>query len=371
MKKAEKSSFLSGTGLGQRVHAHSPLLGSLLAARSCDGIEVVVSQIMDACSEKGEPTKRSVFQTSGKLGLRERCLDVIKNGNLSEWKLLVDELQGPVEGDLLKWKQRGESAISQSNDEWRKAVVDAVGICLPGFVPLFSAVYLGEKEHLRTSVNILRRLALLGRRMGGGAPNVLNIGWDMLYVAGNIGMAIAVETGQHDFVWDWMLLPMPGFRPGEEMPWAEIRKAFCRFEFKDPFRFLLNIYGSENIRGFFQSEERMKEFLLKANLLQSIIELRLLTRTEKGTGIVEKRDENYKSSVKVLPLWCLIRPDDFQIWTLELFGSGRGLISFFLSDVQGHIDPGRIWNWWKGWKEICVNSCISYRNVRFISIRNC
>jgi hypothetical protein len=68
----------------EEVHKHSPLLGSLLAARSCDGLDVVVKQVVEVCSGESKTRSASVFQTSGKYGLRERCLDVIKDGNQSE-----------------------------------------------------------------------------------------------------------------------------------------------------------------------------------------------------------------------------------------------------------------------------------------------
>ena len=335
------------------VRDKSPLLHSLLAVRSSDGMEFVVGQIFSVCSEPIESTKKSVFQTSGDIGLRERCLDIIRRADQSEWIKLVDELQSPIDEQLLKWKQEGEIAINKDSDAWKRAVLKAVDICLPGFVPMFVAVESGQKERWEDSIRILRRLAMLEHKMGGGTIGVLRIGYDMLYVAGNIGMAIAVETRRHDFIWDWMLLPMPSYVTSEEMQWVEIKEAFCRFDSAGPFRFLLNFYRSEHIRSFFQSEERMKEFLFKANILQSIIELRLLTRTEKGAGIVEKQDEKYKVDINILPLWCLLKPDDFRIWTLDLFGSKNGFIKFFMKDSGGHIETEMIWRWWKGWKKIC------------------
>jgi len=149
---------------------------------------------------------------------------------------------------------------------------------------------------------------------------------------------------------------MPGYRHGTEMRWAEIRSAFwppVGIDFEQPFRFLVDLYESEHICGFFPSEERMKEFLFKANLLQSIVELRLLTQTQQGAEVVEKRDRKYKADVNVLPFWCLIKYPDFCTWTLDLFGSSRGFIKFFMMDSGGHIPPEMIWDWWKGWKTIC------------------
>ena len=335
------------------VRKHSPLLDSLLAAHSSDGLDSVVGKIEAVCSEPDKPKARSVFQTSSEAGLRERCLEVLRQGDQSQWVKLVDELQSPIEAQLIEWKQEGETAIQQDADAWKKAVLKATDICLPGFIPLFASVEAGQKERWNDATRILRRLALLENKMLGGTRCVLGIGLDMLYVAGNIGMSIAVETGQHDFIWDWMLLPMPILRSGEEILWVKISEAFCRFNSTDPYRFLLNFYRSEHIKGFFQSEERMKEFLFKANILQSIIELRLLTRTEKGAGIVERQDDNYKFNINVLPLWYLLKSDDFRIWTLDLFGSKKGFMTFFMMDSGGHIETEIIWRWWKGWKKIC------------------
>jgi len=338
------------------VQKHSPLLASLYAARSIDGLEIVAAQILNICSEPDETAHKSVFQTSGSVGLREKCLDVIRKGDVLEWRKLVDELQEPVTKQLLEWKQDGEASIQQGADAWKESVLRATKICMPGFVPIFASVEAGQKERWKDATRILRHLAILKNKMGGGITKVLNIGMHMLYFPGSVGMAIAVETGQHDFVWDWMLIKMPGYRDGSEIKWADIRSAFwppVGIDFKDPFRLLLGFYDTEYVQGFFPSEERMKEFLFKSNLLQSIIELRFLTQTGEGAEIVEKRDKRYKTDVNVLPFWCLIKSDDFQTWTLDLFNSGDEFIRFFMMNAQGHIDPKRIWDWWKGWKVIC------------------
>jgi len=108
----------------------------------------------------------------------------------------------------------------------------------------------------------------------------------------------------------------------------------------------------------------MKEFLFKANLLQSIVELRLLTRTQQGAEVIEKRDKKYKVDVMVVPLWCLTKPEDFGTWAWDLFGSSEGFIRFFMMDSGGHIPTEMIWDWWKGWKticEACLNEVTSYR----------
>jgi hypothetical protein len=338
------------------VRDKSPLLHSLLAARSSDGMEFVVGQIFSVCSEPIESTQKSVFQASGDIGLRERCLYVIRRGDRTEWVKLVDELQTPIEGQLIVWKHDGETAIQKDSDTWREAVLKAVDICMPGFVPIFASVEAGQKELWNDATRILRRLALLEKKMDGGITRVLRIGLEMLYVPGSIGMAIASETGQYDFVWNWMLMPMPGYKQGMKTPWADIRAASwppVRDDCRNPFRLLLDLYQSEYIRGFFPSEDRMKEYLFKANLLQSIVELRLWTLTEEDVSIVEAGDTKYWSDIKVFPFWCLLKPSDFEAWSWDLFASQVALLRFFSFDSTDIIAPEQLWRLWKGWKKIC------------------
>lgn len=349
------------------VRKNSPLLESLLAARSRDPLESVVSQILSVCSEPVEVQNRSVFPSTGNIGLRERCLDVIRRGDQTEWVKLVDELQSPIEERLITWKADAEAARQKDSHAWRGALLKAADICMPGFLPLFTSVEAGQKERWKDAVRILHRLALLEKKMGGGITDVLRIGLDILYVPGSIGMAIAVETGRNGFIWDWMRLPMPGYRQGMQTPWADIRAVFwppVGSDFKDPFRFLLDLCHSEYMQGFFPSEDRMKEFLFKANLLQSMVELRLLTRTKEGAAVVEARDKRHKVEIKVEPLWCLTKAEDFGTWTWDLFGSSEGFLEFFMMDTGGHIPPATIWDWWKGWKvicEACLDAVTSHR----------
>lgn len=341
------------------VRKHSPLLESLLAARSRDGFESVVSQILSVCSEPDESQNKSVFQPSGEIGLRERCLDVIRRGDRSEWVKLVDELQGPIDDMLVEWKKRGESAIRQGPEAWKTAVVESIKICLPGFVPLFAGVDAGYKDRFTDATTILRRLALLENKMGSGTVKVIRIGLNMIYVAGNKGMAIAVHTGQKEFVWDWMMMEMPGNNPGEADKWAEIRAAFWPpfgINFEEPFRSLLDLYSSEYVQGFFASQERMKEYLFKANLLQSIVELRLWTQTKKGISIVEASDTKYWSDIQVLPFWCMLKQSDFDTWVWDLFISKDALLRFFSLDSTKIIAPEQLWRLWKGWKKICEST---------------
>jgi len=137
------------------VHKHSPLLSTLYAARSVDGLDVVVGQMLSVCSPNDGSQRRSVFQTSAELGLRESCLEVIRQGNRSDWVKLVDKLQAPIDSQLLGWKQEGEAAIHKDAGAWRAAVVKATQICLPGFVPLFASVEAGQKERWKDATRIL------------------------------------------------------------------------------------------------------------------------------------------------------------------------------------------------------------------------
>ena len=341
------------------IKKYSPLLSGLLAARSSDKLESVVEQIFSVCNEPIDSKKKSVFQTSGEPNLREECLDIIRQGDILAWRKLVGKLQDPIDEQIVEWKQEGEIAYQQGSDMWIEAIYKAVRICLPGFVPLFTAIESGKESFWKDAVSILRRLAILEEKMGGGIVDVLRIGHEMLYVAGNIGMAIATETKQYDFIWNWMKLLMPNYRRGEEIPWIEISNEIRRFGSKDPFRFLLNLYGFEHIRDFFPSEERMKELLFKSNLLQSIIELSLITRTEKIIKIIENQDKSYWSDIFVMPLWLLIKPGDFRAWSLDLFGSGEDLISFFNMKREKQVESELIWRWWHSWRKMCGD--LAYR----------
>ena len=209
------------------VQKHSPLLAGLLAVRSQDGLDSVVSQIITVCSEPEVFESGQVFsKSSGKSGLRERCLGIIRGGNVSDWRKLVDEIQYPIEEQLLEWKEGSEKVINQGDEAWKSIILKATDICLPGFVPLFASIEAGQKERWKDATRILRRLAVLRDKMLAGTTNLIQIGWDMLYLPGSIGMAAAVETGQDGFLWDWMLMPMPGYQHGTEIRWADIREAF-------------------------------------------------------------------------------------------------------------------------------------------------
>jgi len=333
------------------VRQHSPLLHGLLAARSADGSEAVVGQILEVC-QQSRTCQTSVFQTTEESSLREQCLEVLRRDDKPGWQKLISKLNDSLEADLIKWKEDGEAAIAtRSGEAWRSSVIRAIEICLPRFVPLFSAIEGGKKSYWSDSTRVLHRLSLLRDKMGGGTVSVLQIGESMLYVPGTIGMAIAVEIRQHEFIWDWMALRMPGFRLGEETVWGDVRAAFWP-PFGSDFQFALSLYDYEHVRSFFPSRERMKELLFKSNLLQSIAELSILTKTTSGSKTVEAHDRQYKVNLQVMPLWCLTSPQDFHTWAWDLFGSSEGFLRFFRKDRSG-IDEASIWMWWRGWKEIC------------------
>ena len=126
----------------EEVKKFSPILASKMAARSSDGIEAVVAQIVDVCNNK-ETTPTSVFQTDGEYGLREQCLDIIRKDDVIAWRKLIDQVSSPIPEQLKEWKTKGEEAGREGDEAWEKAVYDAAQICLPGFVPIFSSVEAG------------------------------------------------------------------------------------------------------------------------------------------------------------------------------------------------------------------------------------
>ncbi|GAJ15626.1 unnamed protein product, partial [marine sediment metagenome] len=241
------------------VEKFSPILASKLAARSSDGMEAVLAQILDVCKEETESKPASVFQTGAELGLREKCLEIIRQDNIIEWRKLVKELAGPIPEQIKKWKSSGESAADKGKEAWEQALMDAAMICLPGFIPIFAAIETGKKDFWTESLGILRRLAILESEMGGGTICALNIGNHMLYVAGSIGMAIAANLKLLDLVNEWMQMKIPDRHEGEKL-WLQVRSAHyppegIGFDIKEPFNLLMKIYDSEDLRDFFPNPE--------------------------------------------------------------------------------------------------------------------
>jgi len=245
-----------------------------MAARSSDGIEAVVAQIVDVCNEVvTKPT--SVFQVGQSFGLREQCLEIIRQNSIVSWRKLINEKTQNIPEQLKDWKKVGESAAHKGGKEWASAVIAAAEICIPGFVPIFTAIEAGNKVFWKESISILRRLAIFEDEMGGGATWALHIGNHMLYVAGTVGLAIAANLKLLDLIDEWMQLKIPQKHEGE-VPWLQIRSAHhlpegIGFNVKEPFDILKAVCNSKELKNFFPNPEVFVDNILIANLLCSLI----------------------------------------------------------------------------------------------------
>jgi len=339
----------------EEVKKFSPILVSKMAARSSDGIEAIVAQILSVCSEKIDSEPMSVFKAGGSYGLREQCLEIIRRDDLLAWRKFVKELANPIPKRLIEWKAVGESAAPKGTEAWEQALVEAATVCLPGFVPIFAAVEAGKKNYWEESLHVVKRLAILEPEMGAGTVCALRVGSHMLYVVSSFGLAMAANLRLLDFIDDWMKMPIPDRQASGEQHWVEARAAHhlpedIRFDVADPFRFIKKIYRSEYLKGFFASEDQLVDSLMVANLLASLIELRLCAQRSDCLKTITDRSNYYM--FKVYPVWCLMDQRQFQVLTLELFGDSAAVVRFVFP--SGFTTAEQFWPLWKSWKEICL-----------------
>lgn len=317
-----------------------------------DAIKTIMSHT-DELQPKG---KRS----GEKDKLKEECERVLLNGNKQDWRELVDELWRDIPKQILEWKPKAERVWEKDGAEKEAARLEAVEICLPSFVPIFVAVENGRMDLWQESVGPLRQLLLLSNKMGGGFTDVVDIGSHMLYFAGNLGMAIAARTKQLDFISKWMQLPMPGNRYNEagEEPWAEVRYAAHRLWGKymqDRFQEILKICKSDYLSGFFTDKEQLVKYLFLGNLGQSLYELSLYIRDEKGRKLIEDKDNaRFRHNLIVHPVWISMKAEEFKAATWELFDSSEGVLKFVFPNEN--VGTEKFWEWWKNWKEICISN---------------
>lgn len=208
------------------------------------------------------------------------------------------------------------------------------------------------------AVRPLRQLLLLSNKMGCGYTDVVEIGSHMLYFAGNLGMAVAIQTKQLDFVNKWMQLPMPDqYNKKGEKTWAELRPAnylWGRY-MQDHFEDTLKRCKSEYLTGFFTYPDQLIRYLRIGNLVQSLYELKQYVMDEKVRGAIETRNiQKFKGSLLVHPAWLLMKPDEFKEATWDLFGSSDGVLKFVFQNED--VIAKKFWGWWKIWKEICINN---------------
>lgn len=273
----------------------------------------------------------------------------------------MDELWSAIPDRLIEWKPTAKQVWDKGSEQREAARFEAVEICLPSFVPIFVAVERGRKELWKVAVAPLRQLVLLRERMLGGHTGVENIGSHMLYIAGSLGMAIAVRTKQLDFVNSWMRLPMPARRYGQaaEIPWAETKHAHrwwgnrmpCGRDASESF---WQICQSDYLLDFFGSRELLEKHLLMGNLAQSLYELSQRTGDYEFAKALKARDveDIDPSTLRVWPVWAIMEPNDFESAVWDLFETSAGVFGF-VSPHDG-ISLGDFWAMWKGWKDFCV-----------------
>jgi len=341
------------------VKKFSPILAGKLAAKSEDGLEAVVAQVIAVV--KAEPPKqsRSVFQTGDKESLRGTCLELIRNGDLIGWRDLVDKRTNEIIDKLLAWKQTGEKALSQLQhgllpnwQPWKDSVLEAVKISIPGLIPVLTAIRAGKENYWRESTSFLLRLVLLYRDMGGGITHVLRIGDTILYIAGSIGMALAARTKQLNFVELWAGLTVPEIEGYGETIWCQTHEinywqTGVTGHNDDPYGFVIGILELDDIEPFFNNGQIFKQFLFSGNLLHSMVEF----KHKASQADYEEKLKHQFWSPNVMPIWCLMEPDDFRKETWRIFGSSTAVINFA---YPGIISEDKFWPLWQAWKKRCV-----------------
>ena len=125
----------------EELGTYSSLLVGVRAARTSDGVEFVAKQIVEVCVETEPVDVISIFKdSSGQVGIREHCLEIIRQNDIVSWRKIINEKTQNIPKQLIEWKEVGEQAAHKGGDEWVSAVIGAVEICIPGFVPIFTAL---------------------------------------------------------------------------------------------------------------------------------------------------------------------------------------------------------------------------------------
>lgn len=350
----------------EEVKKFSSILASKIAARSSDGIDSVVAQILDVCMEKETSKAVSVFQEKGKYGLREQCLDIIRENDEIAWRKLIIENTEPIPDQLKKWKQdKGDVVSHKGGKDWEEALIEAANICLPGFIPIFSATEAGKINFWKEAMSFTKRLLILKDEMGGGSVWAIEIGYHMLYVVGSLGLSIAAGLKLLDLSEKWLMLKMPNYEGSYEIPWIKVYVAHylpqgLRFDSNEPFKFLLSISQSDLISGFFPNPKRMVNNVLMANLLSSMIEFRLCCQDK---NCLKDLIENKQLSFTVPPIWCLTKHEEFRSLTLNLFNDSDGLIHFVFPQKSALGE--NFWKYWNNWHKRCIGHWSHHGSVMF------
>lgn len=337
------------------VRRFSPILASKMAARSSDGIEAVVAQIVDICNE-AETKPTSVFQVGQSYGLREQCLEIIRRDDIIAWRKLVNHVSRPIPDQLIEWKQQGEEAGRADGAAWEKAVHNAARICLPGFVPILSSVEAGNLDFWKESVRVLQRLALLEGQMGGGLCIALRIGGSMLSTAGFLGLSIAADLRLFDLVNNWMYLRLPGKAEGvQETIWLHSYAANrlpegIPFDIKNPFMFFKALTTEDLLKNFFGDDNKLTTNIFAASLLTSLIDLRGYAMDSRGRKTLLERTQAIRPHG--FPFWLMLETSQFQTISLDLFGDSQSAYAYVFP--QNEVDIATFWQLWKQWRIACL-----------------
>ena len=90
------------------------------------------------------------------------------------------------------------------------------------------------------------------------------------------------------------------------------------------------------------------KYLFSGNLLQSMLEF-----------ACDVQQPNFNKQMTsngwhpyIMPIWCLMKPDDFRKETWRLFDSPERVLEFWNIDIR-RISSADIWALWKDWKGKC------------------
>jgi len=321
----------------------------VLTSRLQEALRTIFTEI--SRQPRMEPTQKS---------LQEECSEIIEHNNIAAWRQLVETMTDEIIEKLLTWKHTGEASISSVTSgfpanwqPWKDAVFEAMKISLPGIVPLLTAISATKEDCWRESTSFLRRLILLRRDMGGGTVQVIEIGNSILYVFGSIGMALSARTRQPDFVTLWARLVLPPADGQGERIWCDISEINywqpgVTGHNNDPYGFIAQLLELDDLRPFFENPERFQKSLFMGNLLHSLVEFKM-----------EAARKGYNESLKkpswapnVMPIWCLMKPQEFENEVWRIFGSSADVIKFAYPGIMPSAE--KFWPLWEAWKKKCV-----------------
>lgn len=339
------------------VRKFSPILAGKVAAKSDEGIGKVAERIM-AVVRGPTPEAEATVQTS----VRQTCRQAIEQKDVMSWQELVDKSAGDIVSHLRNLIQANESLFRNEGvdlpphrEAREKALRQAVTVSVPSLVPILSAIQAGKEDYWKESVRILLRVARLGKGMMDSDGSATDITRLVLYVAGAIGMALIAKTRQLHLARQWAMLKIPNSGPtrqNEVMWWQvpAINGWGQRTHNGGPYAFLVSVYDDSELTGFFESNNTFRKLLFVGNLLMSMVEFA-------DRACKTDYDDRLKQGLwlpKVVPMWSLMPPADFQSETLRIFKSGQGVMSFAYPDCAPEADT--FWRRWQAWKRKSVTS---------------